>query len=318
MLSITTFIYLVGLFTAARSLVSFAFWIKATFFPPQDSLAPYRRANGAYALVTGPTGEIGLNLALELARRGFNLALVGRNATKLDDVKVNIAKKYPAVRITTIISDAQDASDENFARITDAVKALDGYLTILVNNVGCMNNLYAHLHETPAEDIKAIVNVNCLYTTLLTRTLLPILISCAKTNDPTLHRCLILNVGSASSYLPIHSMSAYSSSKHYINGLSNNLRVEYSPRNIDVCVINPGFVQSDMCRLPNAAPAAAVARAAVDKVGLEECSPYWEHAVTFGAARVLGPRIVGKPLSGLVADAGKVHNEAVLKARKGL
>ncbi|KAI4975471.1 hypothetical protein ZWY2020_049078 [Hordeum vulgare] len=45
-----------------------------------------RRRYGAWAVVTGPTSGIGESLALELARRGLNLVLVGRDPAKLQDI----------------------------------------------------------------------------------------------------------------------------------------------------------------------------------------------------------------------------------------
>uniref|UniRef100_A0A453L4S8 SDR family NAD(P)-dependent oxidoreductase n=1 Tax=Aegilops tauschii subsp. strangulata TaxID=200361 RepID=A0A453L4S8_AEGTS len=51
-----------------------------------------RRRYGAWAIVTGPTSGIGRSMALELAERGLNLVLVGRDPAKLGDVSETISR----------------------------------------------------------------------------------------------------------------------------------------------------------------------------------------------------------------------------------
>ncbi len=46
----------------------------------------HRYGKDSWAVVTGCTEGIGKALALELARRGFNLVLIGRNKSKLEDM----------------------------------------------------------------------------------------------------------------------------------------------------------------------------------------------------------------------------------------
>ncbi|CAN6207905.1 unnamed protein product [Urochloa humidicola] len=53
-----------------------------------------RRRYGAWAVVTGPTSGIGQSMALELARRGLNVVLVGRDPTKLRDISDTITNTH--------------------------------------------------------------------------------------------------------------------------------------------------------------------------------------------------------------------------------
>jgi 17beta-estradiol 17-dehydrogenase / very-long-chain 3-oxoacyl-CoA reductase len=64
-----------------------------------------RRRYGAWALVTGPTSGIGQSVALELARRGLNLVLVGRDPAKLQDMADTISNTNASVQTKTVVVD---------------------------------------------------------------------------------------------------------------------------------------------------------------------------------------------------------------------
>ena len=55
-----------------------------------------------FLVVTGSTDGIGKAYALELASRGFNIVLVSRTQSRLDDVKQDILRKSPNVEVRTI------------------------------------------------------------------------------------------------------------------------------------------------------------------------------------------------------------------------
>jgi 17beta-estradiol 17-dehydrogenase / very-long-chain 3-oxoacyl-CoA reductase len=63
-----------------------------------------RRRYGAWAVVTGLTSGIGRSMSLELAWRGLNLVLVGRDPTKLRDVSETISRAH-AVQTKTVLFD---------------------------------------------------------------------------------------------------------------------------------------------------------------------------------------------------------------------
>ena len=48
----------------------------------------------SYALITGASSGIGLEIANSLAQRGFNLVLTSRNETKLKEVAETLRDKY--------------------------------------------------------------------------------------------------------------------------------------------------------------------------------------------------------------------------------
>ncbi|KAK0574376.1 hypothetical protein LWI29_022738 [Acer saccharum] len=79
-----------------------------------ESLRPAKNLKkyGSWALVTAPTDGIGKAFAFELARKGLNLVLVGRNPDKLKDVSDSIRAKYAKTLIKSIVMDFSGDLDE--------------------------------------------------------------------------------------------------------------------------------------------------------------------------------------------------------------
>ena len=57
-------------------------------------VTPQRYGKDSWAVVTGSTDGIGKALALELAARGFNIALISRDSQKLANVAKEIQLKH--------------------------------------------------------------------------------------------------------------------------------------------------------------------------------------------------------------------------------
>ena len=53
------------------------------------------------ALITGASSGIGRDMARELAKVGYNLALVARNQEGLDQIKNELEKEYPNIKVKT-------------------------------------------------------------------------------------------------------------------------------------------------------------------------------------------------------------------------
>ena len=84
-------------------------------------------------MVTGCTRGIGLCYAHELAKRGMNLILIGRNSSKLKEIASDIQGEYDNIAIEIIEIDFNDGDDIKNV-IVDALAGKD--IGILVNNVG--------------------------------------------------------------------------------------------------------------------------------------------------------------------------------------
>src|SRR5260370_37728441 len=71
----------------------------------------------AYVVVTGSTDGIGKALAIELAKRGFNIILHGRNPHKLQAVEKEIKIDSPDLDVICLLHDGSKNSQMDIERI---------------------------------------------------------------------------------------------------------------------------------------------------------------------------------------------------------
>jgi 17beta-estradiol 17-dehydrogenase / very-long-chain 3-oxoacyl-CoA reductase len=88
-------LFSLGLLSLSKLLITFLGWVHAAFFRPEKRLTDY----GSWALVTGATDGIGKAISFELANKGLNLLLLGRNQDKLQDVSNSIRSKHNFIKV---------------------------------------------------------------------------------------------------------------------------------------------------------------------------------------------------------------------------
>lgn len=222
----------------------------------------YLYGNNPWALVTGASDGIGRGIAQELATKGFNVILHGRNPDKLERTKIQLQKEHENAQFRIVVLNASTATSQ---QIDDLVTSLNGLnLTVLVNNVGGGVKVQP-LEKSTSEEVDFAINVNARFPTQLTRALLPKL---ARPDGPT----LIMNIGSlADSGVPY--ATVYGGSKAFNMAMSSSLTVELKVecKDIEVLAIPIGRV-TDCAH--NEEPssfftptARTMARACVDRVG---------------------------------------------------
>ena len=198
-----------------------------------------------WAIVTGASDGIGVGFGHELAQRGFNVILHGRNKPKLEGIADKIKQESPNVKTRIFIADASAAGDEaTFKPLLDMVKDL--HVTVLINNVGGDNHRgrpYVYLQDFSSGDVDKIINLNATFATKITNVMLPILME----NQPS----MILNISSYSS-IGIPMLSVYAGTKGYINSFSEALQADLIKAGKDVTVhsILVGGVATTNSRLP--------------------------------------------------------------------
>lgn len=94
---------------------------------------------GRRVVVTGATGGLGENAALEFARRGADVVLAGRNRDKLDAVADDIRAEVPDAALDSLVVDFTDLAAVRKAA-TDAARF--GTIDVLLNNAGIMASPY--------------------------------------------------------------------------------------------------------------------------------------------------------------------------------
>lgn len=122
-------------------------------------------------LIVGGTSGVGLATAIEFARAGAPaLVLVGRNALRGEQACAAVRAVAPRARVDFVAADANDAAQacEAVARATECLGRID----VLVNStVGPFAPRL--LHDTPVQDIPAIVSTQMLAPLITSRLVLP-------------------------------------------------------------------------------------------------------------------------------------------------
>src|SRR6516162_11269618 len=123
--------------------------------------------DGQYALVTGASGGIGLELARVLAANGFNLVLLARSRDKLEDLARELGAQH-GTRVTIVPSDLGEpgAAQAIFDSLNDARVQID----LLVNNAGLL--LEGRFSAISLDEQLRLLQVNIVALTALTRQLL--------------------------------------------------------------------------------------------------------------------------------------------------
>jgi len=206
--------------------------------PEPDALA------GRVIAVTGPTAGIGRALALEFARRGAELILVGRSVRKLESVDAEMAalKQHSGAPIVPPVLaplDLEKALAGDYDAIADAVEKRWGRLDGLVHNASLLGTLTPIEHyDVPTWMRVMHVNVNAAFA--LTQVL-----------TPALRASQDASVLFTSSGVGRHGRAywgAYAVSKFAIEGLTQVLAAELERTHVRVNAINPGKARTAMRR----------------------------------------------------------------------
>ncbi|WP_372595319.1 SDR family NAD(P)-dependent oxidoreductase [Actinotalea sp.] len=187
------------------------------------------------AVVTGAGRGIGAGLAIGLARRGYDLALLGRTPEHLEAVARQVAEQSDAA-VTTVPVDLVDpeAVRAAAARVERALGGVD----LLVHNAGVVEHAELPFAEDDVEDTWRVIEVNVRGPLMLTHALLPGMLAAGGA------RIVHLNSGAGHKASP--SMTGYGISKGALARLTTLLDAQYRERGILVFDLAPGVVRTDM------------------------------------------------------------------------
>jgi short-subunit dehydrogenase len=187
--------------------------------------------NGKRILLTGAGGGIGYQLALILAAHGAQLALVDRNAARIEDVCADIgATGGRAVSITA------DLLEQTPADVVAKATQLLGGLDMLINNAGLIDFTLFQQHD-PAR-IAQIMQINAVIPMQMTRAVLPQFLA-----QESGH---IVNIGSMFGSIGFPHHAVYSASKFAMRGFSEALRRELADTGIGVTYVSPRAVRTPL------------------------------------------------------------------------
>jgi short-subunit dehydrogenase len=180
------------------------------------------------ALITGASSGLGAEYARQLAARGVNLVLVGRNREALDDVGAGARERGVEVEILVadLLVPRQRVKVER--RLQDPQRPVD----LLVNNAGI--GLKLSFETIPVDDEVDHLRLHAEVPLRLTHAVLPGMIARGSGR--------VINIASVAGFLP---RGTYGAAKAWLISFSRWANVRYGGNGISVTAVCPGFVHTN-------------------------------------------------------------------------
>ena len=193
------------------------------------------------ALITGGTRGIGLGIAKELAKAGFNLALNGvRNRESVQEV-LDELKEF-GVEVIYVQGDVSQKKDRE--NIFKNIVTEFNRLNILVNNAGIAPKERKDILEATEESFESVLDINLKGSYFLTQLFANHMVEKKKENAS--FECCIINVSSVSAVVASVNRGEYCISKAGIAMATKLWAARLGEFGIPVYEIQPGIIKTDM------------------------------------------------------------------------
>lgn len=185
------------------------------------------------ALITGATRGIGKQIAITLAKQGYNIAL---NYRKENEELENIKKEIEEIGVQVLAVKGDVANFENCENFVKQVIERFGQIDVLVNNAGITKDML--LMRMKKEDFEQVIDTNLVGTFNVTKNVVPYMMKARSGR--------IINISSVVGISGNAGQTNYSASKAGIIGFTKSLAKEIASRNILVNAVAPGFIETNM------------------------------------------------------------------------
>jgi 3-oxoacyl-[acyl-carrier protein] reductase len=193
------------------------------------------------ALVTGGSRGIGLGIAQELARSGFDIAINGRRGA--EDVADAIASiEALGTQVAYCRGDVTSAAERQ--SILTEIRDRFGRLDVLVNNAGVAPSVRADVLEADEASFDRLIDINLKGPYFLTQSAAKWMIEQRKTDGG--FRGCIVNVSSVSATVASVNRGDYCISKAGIAMATQLWAARLTEFDIDVFEVRPGIIATDM------------------------------------------------------------------------
>ncbi|OYU94743.1 MAG: short chain dehydrogenase [Bacteroidetes bacterium B1(2017)] len=183
-------------------------------------------------ILTGASSGIGKALAMQMAVPGAKLILAARRMNELTEL-VQTCEAKGAICHPLFLDVSDEASIKEFA---SKVKSLVNVVDVLVNNAGISQRSQAE--ETDIAVDRRIMEVNFFGQVSLTKSLWPLLCQSSHAN--------IVLISSVVGTFGFPQRSAYSASKHALEGFFESWAIENKRENIHFTTVSPGRIQTNI------------------------------------------------------------------------
>lgn len=188
---------------------------------------------GNVALITGATRGIGKQIALCLAKEGYDIALNYR--TQNEELE-NTKKEIESFGVKVLPVQGDVSKFEDCERFVKEIIDEFGKIDVLVNNAGITKDTL--IMRMSKEDFDQVIDVNLAGTFNVTKNVITYMLKARQGR--------IINISSVVGIAGNAGQTNYAASKAGIIGFSKSLAKEVASRNILVNCIAPGFITTDM------------------------------------------------------------------------
>jgi 3-oxoacyl-[acyl-carrier protein] reductase len=214
---------------------------------------------GKTALITGGSRGIGRAIAVEFARLGADVALIGRDVEALRESAGSCANARPGATAEIFVADVADQDAVN--RVVGDVVARFGSVDYAIANAG--QSVDALLLRLRSETIDRMIDVNLKSAFHLCGAVAKPMMK-QRAGSIVLMTSIVGLIGNAG-------QAAYAASKAGLIGLCKSLAKELGSRNIRVNAVAPGLIETAMTeKMPDAAREFLIKQAALGRAGKPE------------------------------------------------
>ena len=196
-------------------------------------------ASKKVALVTGANKGLGLEIARQLAQKGFTVALAARDEAKAESAAASL--REAGLDVHPVKLDVTDASD--IAKLPALIEEKFGGLDVLINNAGVALDGKS---GSRLEDLRKTYETNVFGAFAVTEALLPLLKASPAgrivNQSSILGSLSFIGTGQGGAF----TAPAYTSSKAALNMLTVVAAYELKDTKIKINAAHPGWVKTDM------------------------------------------------------------------------
>ena len=207
-----------------------------------------RYGRGSWVAITGASAGQGRAFAMQFARRGFNLVLIG--STRVERVRAEIEATGLATHVLCVVKDFRRSFEPRFfVDIERALRSVD--VAVLVNNVGHRVG-WRPYHEMDPGKIADVIAVGAITQARMTHIVAPMFL--ARSRRTSL-RCALVNItaqcmhpnilpGVGENAISVPYLSVYEATNAFGFYHSGSIHKEYGAA-FDVLTVTPGAVVTE-------------------------------------------------------------------------
>jgi short-subunit dehydrogenase len=184
------------------------------------------------ALITGASSGIGATYADRLAKRGYDLILVARDAARLNTLAARL-RSETGVKVDVLKADLTDKAD--LAAVEQRL-ASDAAITLLINNAGA--GAPGAFDKQGADAHEALIDLNVVSVVRLMAAVTPAFLKRGSG--------AIVNLSSVLAVGPEIGMPVYNATKAFVLSLSQSLQTEFKDTGVYVQAVLPAATRTEI------------------------------------------------------------------------